>query len=473
LTRDPICRRAALRAAAASPEPQALSAIAQALSDANAALSSAAAVAASIAARRGRRDSVRQALLARTGAARVLRHLCERAQAPEVRRAAVECLGLIADPASVAAVLRAAQSPETSAAADEALDRFGSEAVAGALAAAEGLGSQGTGALLRWALQRAAPHDHPELVRVAWRALEAGEGGVAAWDVVAAVGTYDDALRLLAKLAQRAAVIDPHEHARPLVMLLARYPELAPRMSQVAPLASHLGLVIAEACASAGFAVPIEPLREALTAPDALVRAAAVRALAASSEPSARDGLEFALADEDAAVQAAAAEALGALGLGHEVLLESLRATDPRVRQAAARALARRGGDVRAALVPVLDDPDPAVVLAALEGLGGQATDQDLLGLTTHADPDVAAEALVRLRAHSPAVASQAARAMLDHAVWSVRLEAVRSLDASDEALRGVLRARRGRERDELVREAIDGVLGESDSAPGGGGGRP
>lgn len=467
LLADPICRRAALRAAASCPDARALGAIVAAFSDANAALSSEAAVACALAARAGRRESVQKALRECPGAARILRHLGERAAAAEVRRAAIECLGMVGDPASIATVLRGTEAPEISAAAGEALGHFGADAVPHALDAAHALGAQGTAALLRWALQCAAPADHAALVRIAWHAVETGTAG-AAWDVIASVGSHADGEKLIAWLETRTAMLDPAEHSRALVTLVARHPDLAPRLRDVAPLDSRLGLAIAEIIAAAGHPVPVEPLRQALTAPDPQVRAAAVRALAASGHESARDALEFALADEEPAVQAAAAEALGALGAGLELLEESLRAAEPRVRQAAARALARRGERVRPALLSALDDPDPAVVLAALEGLGDEATEGDLTGLTTHRDPDVAAEALVRLRARAPEAASHAAEAMIDHPVWSVRLEAVRSLDVGHAACRAVLQRRLGSERDELVREAIERALAERGAGEGG-----
>jgi hypothetical protein len=403
---------------------------------------------------------------ARTGTARVLRHLFEHGGAAEVRRAAVTCLGLLADGPSVACVLRATESPETSGAADEALDRFGSDAVQAALETAPELGGRGTETLLRWALERAPPSKHAELVKIAWRAVDES---VAAWDVIAAVGTDEDAARLVDRLDARGSLLDPAEHSRPLVMLLARHPHLAHLLGEVAPPSTRLGLLIAEVVAHAGHPVAVEPLREALTAPDPSVRAAAVRALAATGHPSARDALEFGLADEDPEVQAAAAEALATLDAGAEVLEESLKAADARVRRVAAKAIGRREGDVRAALVPSLDDPDPGVVLAVLEALGAKATVDDLLGLTTHGDPDVAAEALLRLRRLDPDRASQAAEHMLDHGTWSVRLEAVRALDTRREASLVALRARHATERDELVREAIERVLAEIDRDPRGG----
>ena len=459
LLSDPICRRAALRAAASCPDARAVEAMTSALSDANAALSSEAAVGCALAARRGRRDAVRAALLARTGSARVLRHLADHGNSGEVRRAAVECLGLIGDPSSVVAVLRASELQETSSAAGEALERFGHDAVPFALAAASQFGQVATGLLLRWALQRAEPGDYKDLVRIAWTAIEAGHTGVAAWDVVASIGTLDDGVRLITRLEHASSAIDPAEQSRPLVTLIARHPELAGRLSDAAPLTTRLGLFIAEIVGSAGHPVPVEPLREALTAPDAGVRAAAAKALGAiGTQPAARDALEFALADEDPSVQAVAAEALGNVGAGAEVLEQSLRAAEPRVRVAAARALARRGAPVRSVLVQALDDPQPAVVLAAREGRGSEATREDLIGLTTHRDPDVSAEALVRLRQLDPAAASTAALPMLDHPVWSVRLEAVRSLDATVPPAIEAIERRRHVERDELVREALASI---------------
>jgi HEAT repeat protein len=464
---DLLCRRAALGAAAACADERALRAIVGAFSDAKTSMSGEAALACAAAARSGRREQVRAALLARTGMAAILRQLAEHAVSPDVRRAAVECLGLVADAESVVTVLSATQAAETSAAANEALDSFGSDAVPHALAIGATLGGQGMAALLRWALACAAPADHPALVALSWRALEAGPL-TAAWDAIAAVGSPADAEELIRRLEIRAAVVEPGEYTRALAMLLRRHPTLAPRLAEVAPLDTRLGLAIVELIARAGLPVPLEPLRHALTAPDPGVRAAAVRALAASGHESARDALEFALADEEPGVQAAAAEALGALGAARGLLEQSLHAAEPRVRQAAARAIARRGEGVRAALLPALDDPEPAVVLAALEGLGDEATVEDLTGLTTHPDPDVAAEALLRLRERAPERAAEAAVGMVDHPAWAVRLEAVRALEAARAATQALLRERYAVERDELVREAIEQQLAPQGPAGGG-----
>jgi HEAT repeat protein len=459
LLADPLCRRAAIRAAASCPDPRALQAIASALSDRNATLAGEAAIAASLAARHGRRDAIRQALAARPGAARVLGLLAERGAAVEARRGAIDCLGLLADPSAIVVVLHATESNETSAVAGEALDAFRADALPHALGAANGFGANGTEALLRWGLQHAHHGDHAALVRIAWSAIENGHTSVAPWDVIASVGSETDGRNLIAKLRAPQGWLDPNELSRPLVTLVARHPGLSAELAEVAPLTSRLGLLVAAIVAASGHAVPIEPLREALTNPDATVRAAAVRALAVHKEPAARDALEFALADEDANVQAAAAEALGQLGAGQDMLEQSLRAAEPRVRQAAARALAGKGAHARGLLVAALDDPDPAVVLAVMEGLGEHATVEDLVGLTTHRDPDVAAEALVRLRARDVGAAARAAASMLDHDVWSVRLEAVRSMDAANDRDRSALDARLRLERDEMVIEAIESAL--------------
>ncbi len=459
LLTDPLCRRAAIRAAASCPDPRALPAIAAALSDRNATISGEGAIAAALAARHGRRDAIRTALAARAGAARVLGHLAERGSAVEARRAAIECLGMLAEAPTIVAVLRATESNETSAVAGEALDSYRADALPHAFAAASSFGANATEALLRWGLQHAQFGDHPELVRIAWAAIENGHTSVAPWDVVASVGAEDDARKLIARLQFPQGWLDPSELSRPLVTLIARHPDLSAPLAEVAPLTTRLGLLVAAIVAAAGHEVPLEPLREALTNPDATVRAAAVRALAVHPDSAARDALEFALADEDPNVQAAAAEALGQVGAGQDMLEQSLRAAEPRVRQAAARALAQRGGNVRHLLLGALDDPDPAVVLAVIDGLGDEATTEDLVGLSTHRDPDVAAEALVRLRARDPVAASRAAIGMLDHDVWAVRLEAVRSIDMRDAASVAILRERAALERDEMVIEAIEAAL--------------
>lgn len=465
---DPICRRDALRAAALCRDVRALNAIVKALCEGNTALASEAVVACATAIRRGRREALGQALRQQSGIAKTLCHLAEHGSQPDVQCAAIEVLGVVGDPASVGTVLRAIERPETGAAASEVIDHFGTEAVSEALRVASTLGPLAMTVLLRWALSRAKPEDHSVLVQVAWRALESG-AGAAAWEVIASVGSRDDALALIARLeANRDKPFDPSEYRTALEIVVARFGDLVPRLAVLAPAESLMGLTVAAVLAAAGYPVPLEPLREALTATDPVIRAAAVRALGASRHGSVRDVLEFALADEDIDVQAAAAEALGALDANSEVLEESLHAPEPRVRRAAVRAIARRGRSVRTVLLPLLDDPDPSVVLAVLEGLGGEATVEDLTGLITHPDPDVAVEALLRLRDRDARAASLAAEKLLDHPVWSVRLEAVRTIDCRRAEAVALLQARRIHERDELVRQAIDVALEAAGSVPPG-----
>ncbi len=469
LLADPMCRRAALRAAAACAEPEALAAIVHALAGGQGTLVGEAAVACSIAARRGRTDEVRFALQHTGGVAAALRSIAQRGLVAEVHRAVIQCLGLVAEPAGIVPVLQACQWPETSAAADEALGQFDRAAVPFALASASQLGSQSKALMLRWALERAGEAEREAVVGVAWDALSKSEAEPAAWDAIATIGATQDAERLVTRLETHGAPsLDPAEFSGALRKLIDRHPALAERLARAVPAASAAALTIAAAVAAAGHPIDVDPLLEAMKSTDPHLRVLAVRALAYCKHPGARDALEYGLADEDPTVQAAAAESLNVGGAGRELLEQSLRASEPRVRQAAARALSRAGGNIRAALLPALDDPEPAVVLAVLEGLGAHATVDDLTGLTTHSDPDVASDALARLRAAHPAAASDAAQRMLDHPAWAVRLEAVRSIDTAKPDHAAAMRQRRARERDEMVREAIDSALARTEGKAAG-----
>lgn len=473
---DPLCKRAALRASAGCDDPRAIEAAADALVHGPPAVAGEGAVACVLAARAGRSEEAKSALRARgaDACAAILVRLAERSAASEVRSAAISCLGLLGHPAGVGVVLRATEQPETAAAADGALDGFDADAVAAALEAARSLGALGHGALLRWAVARAKSEQHSAVVAVAWRVLQEGDGGSAAAHAIAALGDETRGTALLEWMRARLSVLDPNEYAQVLDALAQRHESLAPVLPSLAPWGTRLGLQVAASLARAGRAVPLEPLREALSSPEPSVRASAVRALAALSktERAARDALEFALADEDPRVQAAAAEALGDAGAGRELLEHSLLAADPRVRIAAARALGRRAGSqTRALLGPLLEDPDAGVVLAALEGLADRAGVDDLRALAAHREPDVAADALARLRDRDKGAALEVARGMIEHPAWSVRLEVIRSLDARDEGDRATLLARVNAERDELVREALEEALGHSAPASGRGAG--
>jgi HEAT repeat protein len=199
-------------------------------------------------------------------------------------------------------------------------------------------------------------------------------------------------------------------------------------------------------------------LYEALSSADAPIRSGALRALAEADPRAMSEAVAFALADEDPSVQMVAAELLGRRGEGRELLVASLAASDPRVRRAATVAVAR-WSDGAARVRPLLEDPEPSVVLGVMEALDQRVTADELVALTGHADSDVAAQALATLRAKDPARAAQIAPELLSHAVWSVRLEAVRALVDAGAVGRERLAQARSAERDELVVEAIDAAL--------------
>jgi hypothetical protein len=106
-----------------------------------------------------------------------------------------------------------------------------------------------------------------------------------------------------------------------------------------------------------------------------------------------------------------------------------------------------------------LADRESSVVLRAMEALGPALTVVELESLCAHSDADVVTQALATLRSIDAQRAARVAEALLSHAVWSVRLEAVRALVDAGADGRDRLHRARDHERDELVVEAIDAAL--------------
>ncbi len=130
----------------------------------------------------------------------------------------------------------------------------------------------------------------------------------------------------------------------------------------------------ADAIASWGRGAPLEPALVLIRDDEPPVRAAAVRALglAGSSAPQVVvPALLRALGDADPEVRRMAADALAWCRDESSALQLRARLGDRAavVRAAAVRALARLGGDYEAAIVPLLQDSDPAVRVEAVRFL--------------------------------------------------------------------------------------------------------
>jgi HEAT repeat protein len=203
--------------------------------------------------------------------------------------------------------------------------------------------------------------------------------------------------------------------------------------------------------------------------PSALVRRAAVDALARIEPGTAAEPLRLALADEAATVRIAAAVALGSSA--SDAVIEDLRRLaedeDPRVRAAAVRALGHRFGSsedearrsaTALALEQALAD-EALVALAAVEALdeiGGDEAAACVVALLERSEPELVREAVTCIGRHGKAEALDMLVPLVSHADWSVRAEAIQAL-----ADRGVARAvppilrRLETEQDEFVRDAI------------------
>lgn len=459
LLSDMLCRRAALLAAAWCEHPAAIDACVKVLEVGG---PIATAAASSLANRASRSEPrVVAALRASEKARLVLENLANNSVNPDARRAAVVCLGLIANPQSVAQVLLALEAPETAGAAESALSNFDARALELALADGTSLGKQATASLLRWAASLNEITHHPALVKIAEQWLDDGGRGAIAWDVIAQYGDEASLTKSVERIVARASYIEPAEISNALATMVARSENAAKILATFAA-PSSFGLAVITALAKANRPVDQSALREALTLRDPALRAAALTAMAAIPEAS-DDVLRLALGDEDPVVQTAAAQGLASRGTGRDVLVASLRAAEPRVRQVAVKAVAQWPQGKELAL-PLLDDPEASVVLAVLDALASGVHADALITLISHPDADVVSEALARLRTLDRAKAVVVADKLLSHPAWSVRLEAVRSLIHGGHEMRARLEAVRDNEHDELVVEAIDQLLAEQES---------
>jgi len=210
--------------------------------------------------------------------------------------------------------------------------------------------------------------------------------------------------------------------------------------------------------------------------PSSRVRRAAVVALVRLDPGAAAEQLRLALGDESAEVRVAAAGSLA--GLGGAVCLDDLqhlaRDEDTRVRAASIRAvgvcLARlcdepgdEAGacDDRRALTEMIDaalSDDAVVALSAVEALAevGGSTARRAVAALHRDEPELVYEAVRCLGAHADEESLEELIALVSHADWVVRAEAIHIL-----ADRGVARAvppilrRLEMEQDEFVRDGM------------------
>jgi HEAT repeat protein len=212
----------------------------------------------------------------------------------------------------------------------------------------------------------------------------------------------------------------------------------------------------------------IRILERALAHDRPQVRRAAIDALAQAGGEAAADAVVFALADEEHEVQLAAVRALGRLGRADPLVGVVANTRDAVLTAAALRALADADpARAVAAGSPLVKHPDAAIACTAVEAIGHLASarvptsvtascEDALFGALDHPDIEVVKLALSLVGARPGARALARLGLCLDHGSWEVRRVAAELLGQNrGPGAQALLRARFERERDPVVREAI------------------
>ncbi|MDP3276535.1 MAG: HEAT repeat domain-containing protein [Deltaproteobacteria bacterium] len=461
LVANSILRRTAVLSAAYCVEPEALALLVQLLASGDPA-SAAAATSVGHWLQGENRVLAVTALRAAPQCLTILEQIAEGAISVEARRGALRCIAALGAPTSVVSLLIAMNQPETSALAESLIGGASGvwrEELGGVVAQ---LGERATEALVQWAMRGSALGENADadraLVSLAQRQLDQGTTRGTFLELIASRGDWPAAERMIAWMSARGAHVDSGTWRATLEQVLHRFPQAVGPLEAFSP-TTLLGLVARTALAATGHDVDEVALRSALANPDEELRIEAVRALGMiEGRRGVVDALVFSLGDEAPRVQAAAAACLGERGEGRDVLIASLRATDARVRRAAAVACVQWAEGIAHART-LLDDPDPSVVLAVMEGLGENLTVDELERLVRMSVADVISEALARMREVDLLRAAACSEQLLSSSEWTVRLEAVRTLGRAGQLGRAALELAKVAERDELVIEAMDEAL--------------
>ncbi|MGO9838062.1 MAG: HEAT repeat domain-containing protein [Polyangiaceae bacterium] len=483
--KDPLLRRYAVAAAAASREPAAVSALARATGDTSPTISREAIVALGDVIARVTDDTALQDLAraelepVHQGCANA-RRAARDAEDPRARGGALLLLGLLRREEDVRSLAEALGEDDVAERADLALRLYGPEAVQPLLAVARASRPNVRAAAL--ALAASLEGANVAEVRAALRdGLEDASLDVVSC-AVEALGPLGDATDL-----KRVARLLAHPDDRVAATATSAISELAARHVDAArallrdstlrqdPLA--LGCVLLGAIAStrALDEGDVALLERALAHHHPQVRRAAVDALAHAGGDAAADAVVFALADEEHEVQLAAARALGRLRRPEALVGVVADTRDPVFAATALRALG--DADPARALAsarPLVTHPDPAIACAAVDAIGQlaprgaahasthleMACEDALFEALDHADPEVVKLALSLVGAEPGARALARLGLCLEHASWEVRRLAAELLGQDRRAgAQGLLRARYERERDPVVRAAIGSAV--------------
>ena len=481
---DPILKRYALAAAAASREVDAIRALANAVGDVSPMVAREAVIALgeAVMANPDDADVVETASATMRPSLRAhetIRAMAEREENPHARGAAIAALGLLRDPDDVAVLVDALSDPEMAERAEVALKVFGEEALQPLMEVGRTAAPNVRGATLSLVPVLSPPEDETEVLAVMREALRDPSTDVllAALRVFGRTGAATD-LRNVARLALHgdarvadAAVTALHEMA-------ARYEgEARALLAELDASGAEavLGCIVIDALARGLGArdADVSFLQGALSNGDPRARRHAVEALATvaasagaygQGDARAADAVSFALADEEPEVVLAAVRALGRLHRAEPLVALLDASRDPATVAAALRAIA--DADSSRALhvaLPLVRSADSGVASAAVEALGslsGPARDDALFAALEHSDSEVVKLALSELGRAASARALTRIGLALDHAARDVRRLAAELLgqDATPSA-HALLRARLDREKDVSVRVAIASAL--------------
>jgi HEAT repeat protein len=510
LVSTPTLRAAALRAAAVTGSPEAVSALAQAVAEARGGVFTQA-LSALATLSEGPLASCVGECLASAGAIAGERLVAlatgATGEGAESRRMALVVAVVARAPGAVEAALRALSDPDLADTAPRAVRMLGAAAIGpilSTLAAADAEPSVRP-VLVDLVAELALELDPGARIEQVRRALRAAARDAdravagAAIAAIARLGTEDD-LPLVAELASSPVTSIAHAAERVLAVLAQRAPvsarSLAAAESQRDPTSLAATVVVGALAASGeptftGVDADLAFLAQAATTGDARIRRAAVAAVADLGSTSARDVLGLALTDEERSVQIAAARALGRLGArprdgaispepdGSPATLHAAdvlelvgRSRDPELVAAAVRAMGEAVSSASAepdpasievvdALAPLAASAPGVVALAVVDALGrapffAEGRRAALVRALAHADVAVVQAAILKLGSSER---DELARC-LDHPAAEVRLLAVEILGEDDDPLvRRHLAERATIEPDRDVRSAIEAWL--------------
>jgi HEAT repeat protein len=485
---NPALREALLMAAGLSGHPDAVPYLARALAATEGRVfrKAVTALATFVVNDRGSIKAARAALASLGEAAR--RRLVDEARGPsedlETQRCALLVVGALGNKEAAEAVIAALADDRVAAEAEQALGMLGPAAIlalsdrartetgdeqAACIEQLGRLADDSTRAVACQAIIEAAERGTPEIVRAALVSLaQLGDEG--------ALGL---ALRWLTPEAPPAV---RQAATTALATCAARYPEASraiARQSRHDTPDALVAVTVISALDGPVFdttAEDISFLADAASNESAIVRRAALEALARSKSPAAVEAASFALTDEAPEVQLAAIRALGRMrdDTGHAIgaphLLEVVRTfSDDALGVAAVEALGETG-DAAAVdvLRGVLREGSPVRAFAAVEAMGridAPGRVDALIQALVHSEPEVVKAALRALATEErdPRAAAHVG-ASLDHAAWDVRRLSAELLGRrSDATSKHLLRQRLIGEQEPLVREEIQRSLAEAE----------